>query len=386
MYLSFLQNAQKYDALLAQLHLEQDQHLGTQQLYSDLLVNEKKIRQKVTTLENEHQERDRHLHDEKDALAERLQTLQAQLEQNQSEFQAKEAHLQEEIQRLKRDLGLELFRKQDAEKKVRTYEEKLRVEQAQFQKTQYDYIKAAHDLNTLQAKYNALQLDTIEAHQETIPTPIPIIEMVDARTSNATVQEEPSEEKPMQKGYIRAKRCTNDEVRRNQTQSHTHIQPLQDQVEPEVKKPRRMPRNQSKVSVDAVSLYDQEQVTCESNTVPKRVTRNATTQKTIPIPIKLTKRKLSAISQVDSRVTTKTSVIRSRTKKLTIDPPTAPNQEESHSPIYATIQRKTSLDRTSVATVVISTTTEPTSDTTHATPKPSTFKRIQSFFRVTPSK
>ena len=153
-----------------------------------------------------------------------------------------------------------------------------------------------------------------------------------------------------------------------------------------MKKPRRMPRSQSKVSIDSVSLCNQEQVTCDSSTVPKRITRNATGQKTIPISIQQTRRKVSAVSQVDHRVTTKTTAVRSRTKKATIDPPTAPNQKESHSPIYATIQRKMSLDRTSVTTIVVSAAAEPTSDVSNATPKPSTFKRIQSFFRVTPSK
>lgn len=61
-------------------------------------------------------------------------------------------------------------------------------------------------------------------------------------------------------------------------------------------------------------------------------------------------------------------------------------QQESHSPIYATIQRKRSADRTSFATVAVKSSTDPSDETVQVTPKPSTFKRIQSFFRVTPSK
>lgn len=63
-------------------------------------------------------------------------------------------------------------------------------------------------------------------------------------------------------------------------------------------------------------------------------------------------------------------------------------QQESHSPLYATIQRDPSLDRVSFSTVGVNASTihtTPFNDKVHATPKPSTFKRIQSFFRATPS-
>ncbi|CAF4916359.1 unnamed protein product, partial [Rotaria socialis] len=80
-------------------------------------------------------------------------------DQNQNQTSEHEQSLQEEIQRLRRDLGLELYRKQDAEKKARSFEDKLRHEQTELQKIQYDYTKTRHDFKTLQVKYDALQLE-----------------------------------------------------------------------------------------------------------------------------------------------------------------------------------------------------------------------------------
>jgi hypothetical protein len=95
------------------------------------------------------------------------------------------------------------------------------------------------------------------------------------------------------------------------------------------------------------------------------------------------------VDKIDSKVKPKSSGVRGRPKKQTVDPPAPPPvQQESHSPIYATIQRNTSLDRTSFATVAVNSSIvqiAPSNDTVNTTPKPSTFKRIQSFFRATPS-
>ncbi len=70
---------------------------------------------------------------------------------------------------------------------------------------------------------------------------------------------------------------------------------------------------------------------------------------------------------------------RGRPKKQILESEPEPIQQESHSPIYATIQRNRSIDRTSFATVAVN-------SSIVQTPKPSTFKRIQSFFRATPSR
>ena len=85
----------------------------------------------------------------------------------------------------------------------------------------------------------------------------------------------------------------------------------------------------------------------------------------------------------------KTPAVRTRAKKQIVEPSPEPVQQESHSPIYATIQRNRSIDRASFATVVVDSPTvqiAPSNETANVTPKPSTFKRIQSFFRVTPSR
>ncbi len=131
---------------------------------------------------------------------EHLKTME-QIDQDKHKFQ-------DEIQRLKRDFGLELYRKQDAEKKARIFEDKLHHQQTQYQKIQYDFTKIKHDFKTLQVKYDALQLEMIEIHQNTKPKLIPIIDMLDAKTSTITTVNE----EHLQKRSVRIKRRTNDEV------------------------------------------------------------------------------------------------------------------------------------------------------------------------------
>lgn len=90
----------------------------------------------------------------------------------------------------------------------------------------------------------------------------------------------------------------------------------------------------------------------------------------------------------------KTAIIRGRTKKQTNELVSVPVQQQSPSHTYATIERDPSFDRTSLATIDIRSTTTATTSATHvvsssdtmsATPKQSTFKRIQSLFRPSPS-
>jgi len=179
----------------------------------------------------------------------------------------------------------------------------------------------------------------IEIHQNKKIKPIPIID----RTSTTTVDEEQIIIEP-QKRCLRAKRRTNDE----------------NQHEQEIKKPK------------LTSGFTQQSDELDSNKKPK--------------PIKQTKKD----DKIDSKVKSKTPAVRGRPKKQTVEPPppTPSPKQESHSPIYATIQRNRSIDRASFATVAVNSPTvqiAPSNEIINTTPKPSTFKRIQSFFRATPT-
>jgi DNA-binding transcriptional regulator YiaG len=222
---SFLKISKQNEILSKNLHLEQDSHLHTQQLYNDLILNENQYRQKLLKLEKEYQEQNRDSQEEIHTLRKQLKVLQDQFErltnehlktieqidQDKHEYQEREQRLLDETHRLKRDFGLELYRKQDAEKKARAFEDKLRHEQTQYQKIQYDFTKTKHDLKTLQVKYDALQLEMIEMQQKPKIKSPEVIAMLDARTSASTINEEQTVIEP-QKRSIRAKRRTDDEV------------------------------------------------------------------------------------------------------------------------------------------------------------------------------
>lgn len=188
-------------------------------------MNEKQYRQRIIKLEKECQEQNLHSNDEMNSLKMQLKSLQEQfqrltsehlktveqVDQDQRQGYEREQHLQEENQRLKRDLGLELYRKQDAEKKVRSLEEKLRHEQTQYQKIQYDFVQTNHDLKTLQVKFDALQLEMNEMLQTKKLKPTDVSNKHDAKTSTTTINEDLLIVKPQKRG-IRGKRRTNDEV------------------------------------------------------------------------------------------------------------------------------------------------------------------------------
>ena len=160
---------QENELLSQNLRLEQDKHLHVQNLFNELTVQDSESRQKFLQLEKDYQE---------------------------------------EIQRLKRDFALELYRKQDAEKKARLFEEKFRHEQTLHQKIQYDFTQTKHELKTLQVKHDALQLELLEIHEKPEIKPVATVEMFADRTSTSTtttVYEEPDS--------VRSKRRTNDEVR-----------------------------------------------------------------------------------------------------------------------------------------------------------------------------
>ncbi|CAF0894391.1 unnamed protein product [Rotaria sordida] len=375
------------EILLKDFHLEQDKHQHTQQLYNDIILNEKQYHQKLLKLEKQYHEQNLYSHEEIDSLKKQLKNLQQQfdrlthehlktieqIDQNKNEYQEREQHLQNEIQRLKRDLGLELYRKQDAEKKARIFEDKLRNEQTQYQKVQYDFIKTKHDLQTLQVKYDALQIEINEMHQYEITKPTSIINIDDVKTSTTTINQEQSIIKP-QKRIIRTKRRANDE----------------NQHEQEIKKPKRIARKQSTASTNTTSAFAQQSDEIDIYKKSKPITHNestTSTKKNLAISIKQTKKKAQE-DKTDSKVKPKTTGVRGRPKKQTNESPPTSIQRESHSPLYATIQRKTSLDRASFATVAVNSSTvqaTPSNDKVTKTPKPSTFKRIQSFFRATPT-
>jgi hypothetical protein len=274
--------------LTTNFRLEQDNHLRTQQLYNDLILNEKQYRQKIVKLEKELKEKNLHSNDEIDSLQTQLKILQKQfeqltnehskaiekLDQNKNQTNEHEQHLQDEIQRLRRDFGLELYRKQDAEKKVRSFEDKLRHEQTQLQKVQYDYTQTKHDLKTLQVKYDALQLELIEMHKNAKINLPSMLNTIDVKTSTSTVNQE---QRP-----IRTKRRTNDES----------------ELEQEIKKPKRVTRSRSTASSNNTSLNTYQQEEQDNGKRPKRTTRNGSTasaSNTIPITIKQTKKKSSNV-------------------------------------------------------------------------------------------
>ncbi len=90
---------------------------------------------------------------------------------------------------------------------------------------------------------------------------------------------------------------------------------------------------------------------------------------------------------MDTKTKSKTAIIRGRAKKQTNEPTPIPIQQQSPSHTYATIERDISLDRASFATAIVDSTTQIASsmNTVNTTPKKSTFKRIQSLFRPSPS-
>ncbi|CAF3868168.1 unnamed protein product [Rotaria sordida] len=383
--------SEKYETLLTNLRLEEDNHHHTQQLYNDLILNEKQYRQKLHKLEKEFKEKNLHSHNEIDLLQIQLKNFQEKFEQltnehlktieeiNQNKNQKNEyiENLQEEIQRLKRDLGLELYRKQDAEKKARSFENKLHQEQTQLQKIQYDFIQTKHDLKTLQVKYDALQLELIEMHKNIKTNSYTTLKKLN---NISTIINQEQSYTQIQQPIIRTKRRTNDE----------------NQFEQEIKKPKRVTRSRSAASSNNASLNTYQQDEQNNEKQSKRITRNESTTKSsniIQLPIKQTKKKSTnngiADSSSDIKTKPKTAIVRGRTKKQTNE--LIPISIQQQSPLqhtYATIERDTSLDRASFATIdVNSTATQIVSsvDTINTTPKQSAFKRIQSLFRPSPT-
>ncbi|CAF4512427.1 unnamed protein product, partial [Rotaria socialis] len=88
--------------------------------------------------------------------------------QHQDEYDEQIQSLMDEIERIKRDLVLEEYRKQEAERKVRSYEEKIKVEQNLNKKTQQDIIQLKQDLKSIHMRYDSLQIEMLAMHEANI--------------------------------------------------------------------------------------------------------------------------------------------------------------------------------------------------------------------------
>jgi hypothetical protein len=147
---------------------------------------------------------------------------------------------------------------------------------------------------------------------------------------------------------------------------------------------------------------------CHTQNKPKRAGRIPSAghgPTGVSMPMKRTKKAPSKFIQVEQQRTSNVSMCwfvvefqdksvepkanRCRTDRQPLTSPVDASRPDGYSPIYATIQRDRSFDRTSSTTVPIepiAVHTPVSNGNGHVTPKPSTFKRIQSFFRATPSK
>lgn len=73
--------------------------------------------------------------------------------------------LMDEIERIKRDLILEEYRKQEGERKARYFEEKYKLEQNQMRKIHSEIVQLKQDLKSIQFKYDTLQIEMLEMHK-----------------------------------------------------------------------------------------------------------------------------------------------------------------------------------------------------------------------------
>jgi hypothetical protein len=88
-------------------------------------------------------------------------------ENRQHEHESKEQiqALLDEIERIKRDLVLEEYRKQEAERKVRYNDERIKVEQNLNKKIQQDLIQSKQDLKAIHMRYDSLQIEMLAMHK-----------------------------------------------------------------------------------------------------------------------------------------------------------------------------------------------------------------------------
>ncbi len=85
--------------------------------------------------------------------------------QHEHEYNEQIQSLMDEIERIKRDLILEEYRKQEAERKVRYYDEKNHLEQNLNKKIQQDLIQLKQELKSIHMKYDSLQIEMLAMHK-----------------------------------------------------------------------------------------------------------------------------------------------------------------------------------------------------------------------------
>ena len=85
--------------------------------------------------------------------------------QHEHEYNDQIQSLMDEIERIKRDLVLEEYRKQEAERKVRYYDEKIKIEQNLNKKMQQDSIQLKQDLKSIHMRYDSLQMEMLAMHK-----------------------------------------------------------------------------------------------------------------------------------------------------------------------------------------------------------------------------
>jgi chromosome segregation ATPase len=85
--------------------------------------------------------------------------------QHEHEYVEQIQSLMDEIERIKRDLVLEEYRKQEAERKVRYYDEKTKTEQNLNKKFQQDILQLKQELKSIHMKYDSLQIEMLAMHE-----------------------------------------------------------------------------------------------------------------------------------------------------------------------------------------------------------------------------
>jgi chromosome segregation ATPase len=85
--------------------------------------------------------------------------------QHEHEYNDQIQSLIDEIERIKRDLVLEEYRKQEAERKVRYYDEKIKIEQNLNKKLQQDSIQLKQELKSIHMRYDSLQIEMLAMHK-----------------------------------------------------------------------------------------------------------------------------------------------------------------------------------------------------------------------------
>ena len=146
---------------------------------SDSLRHELRTKdEQIKALETKLHERE-HLTRDNECLRVQLKSMEQKLERFTAEYgkrieenrrQEQESHehvqsLLDEIERIKRDLVLEEYRKQEAERKVRSQDERIKQEQNGNKKLQQDLVQMKQELKSVHLRYDSLQIEMLAMHQ-----------------------------------------------------------------------------------------------------------------------------------------------------------------------------------------------------------------------------